>query len=103
MRWQSVFNRHSGSYVIYLSQILGVAAQRGDYRNAEARQQKIERRDFYSDSTTERTAISRIMNDAEGIRNSSARVGQILGSIVTETISVGVLFWINWQLTRRQL
>jgi subfamily B ATP-binding cassette protein MsbA len=40
------------------------------------------------------------MNDAEGIRNLvGTGLGQILGSIVTATIAVGVLFWINWQLT----
>src|SRR5688500_4802245 len=44
--------------------------------------------------------ISRIMNDAEGIRNLvGTGLGQILGSIVTATIALGVLFYLNWQLT----
>src|SRR5688500_15379526 len=44
--------------------------------------------------------ISRIMNDAEGIRNLvGTGLGQILGSLVTATIAIGVLFYLNWQLT----
>ena len=40
------------------------------------------------------------MNDAEGIRNLvGTGLGQIIGSIVTATIALGVLFWINWTLT----
>jgi subfamily B ATP-binding cassette protein MsbA len=40
------------------------------------------------------------MNDAEGIRNLvGTGLGQILGSIVTATIALGVLFYLNWALT----
>jgi ABC-type multidrug transport system fused ATPase/permease subunit len=40
------------------------------------------------------------MNDAEGIRNLvGTGLGQILGSVVTATIAIGVLFYLNWQLT----
>src|SRR5947199_7751019 len=40
------------------------------------------------------------MNDAEGIRNLvGTGLGQILGSVVTATIAIGVLFYINWVLT----
>src|SRR5687768_7369000 len=84
-----------------LSQILGVAAQRAITEMRKRVQQKIERLPIsYFDSTQSGQLISRIMNDAEGIRNLvGTGLGQILGSIVTATIAVGVLFWINWQLT----
>ena len=40
------------------------------------------------------------MNDAEGIRNLvGTGLGQILGSLVTAVIAIGVLFYLNWQLT----
>ncbi len=44
--------------------------------------------------------ISRIMNDAEGIRN---LVGtgfvQLLGGMISSVLALGVLFWLNWRLT----
>src|SRR5688572_28724985 len=84
-----------------LSQILGVAAQRAITEMRKRVQQKIERLPIsYFDSTQSGQLISRIMNDAEGIRNLvGTGLGQILGSIVTATIAVGVLFYLNWQLT----
>ncbi|HEX8370996.1 MAG TPA: ABC transporter ATP-binding protein [Pyrinomonadaceae bacterium] len=84
-----------------LSQILGVAAQRAITDMRKRVQRKIERLPIsYFDSTQSGQLISRIMNDAEGIRNLvGTGLGQILGSIVTATIAVGVLFYINWRLT----
>lgn len=84
-----------------LSQILGVAAQRAITDMRKRVQQKFERLPIsYFDSTQSGQLISRIMNDAEGIRNLvGTGLGQILGSIVTATIAVGVLFYINWRLT----
>jgi ABC-type multidrug transport system fused ATPase/permease subunit len=84
-----------------LSQILGVAAQRAITEMRKRVQQKIERLPIsYFDSTQSGQLISRIMNDAEGIRNLvGTGLGQILGSIVTATVALVVLFWINWQLT----
>src|SRR3954469_7609843 len=84
-----------------LSQILGVAAQ-GAITNMRKRvQAHIERLPIsYFDSTQSGQLISRIMNDAEGIRNLvGTGLGQILGSLVTAAIAIGVLFYINWQLT----
>lgn len=88
-----------------LSQILGVAAQRAITEMRKRVQQKIERLPIsYFDSTQSGQLISRIMSDAEGIRNLvGTGLGQILGSIVTATIAVGVLFWINWRLTSATL
>ena len=84
-----------------LSQILGVAAQLAITNMRMRVQRHIERLPIsYFDSTQSGQLISRIMNDAEGIRNLvGTGLGQILGSIVTATIAIGVLFWLNWQLT----
>ena len=84
-----------------LSQILGVAAQRAITEMRKNVQAHIERLPIsYFDSTQSGQLISRIMNDAEGIRNLvGTGLGQILGSIVTATIALGVLFYLNWQLT----
>src|SRR6202049_3785412 len=83
------------------SQVLGVAAQRAitDMRKAvEAHVMRLPIR--YFDSTKSGILISRIMTDAEGIRN---RVGsglvQLTGSIVTATFAVTALFYLNWRLT----
>ena len=84
-----------------LSQILGVAAQRAITEMRKNVQAHVERLPIsYFDSTQSGQLISRIMNDADGIRNLvGTGLGQILGSVVTATISIGVLFWINWRLT----
>ncbi len=84
-----------------LSQILGVAAQRAITDMRKRVQQRIERLPIsYFDSTQSGQLISRIMNDAEGIRNLvGTGLGQILGSVVTAVIAVVVLFYVNWQLT----
>ena len=84
-----------------LSQILGVAAQLAITNMRMRVQRHIERLPIsYFDSTQSGKLISRIMNDAEGIRNLvGTGLGQLLGSIVTATISIGVLFYLNWKLT----
>ncbi len=79
-----------------LSQILGVAAQLAITNMRMRVQQHIERLPIsYFDSTQSGQLISRIMNDAEGIRNLvGTGLGQILGSIVTAVIALGVLFYL---------
>lgn len=88
-----------------LSQILGVAAQRAITEMRKNVQAHIERLPIsYFDSTQSGQLISRIMNDAEGIRNLvGTGLGQILGSLVTATIAIGVLFYVNWRLTSATL
>ena len=88
-----------------LSQILGVAAQLAITNMRMRVQQRIERLPIsYFDSTQSGQLISRIMNDAEGIRNLvGTGLGQILGSLVTATIAIGVLFYVNWRLTSATL
>ena len=84
-----------------LSQVLGVAAQRAITEMRKRVQQRIERLPIsYFDSTQSGQLISRIMNDAEGIRNLvGTGLGQILGSVVTASIAIGVLMYLNWILT----
>src|SRR5207247_9518991 len=42
----------------------------------------------------------RIMTDAEGIRNLvGTGLVQLVGGLVTASIALGVLFWLNWKLT----
>ncbi len=84
-----------------LSQVLGIAAQRAVTdmrRRVEAHVLRLPIRQF--DSTQTGILISRIMTDAEGIRNLvGTGLVQLSGGLVTATIALGVLFWLNWQLT----
>ncbi len=90
-----------GTTSFALSQILGVAAQRAITEMRKRVQAHIERLPIsYFDSTQSGQLISRVMNDAEGIRNLvGTGLGQIIGGIVTAGIAVCVLFYLNWQLT----
>jgi ABC-type multidrug transport system fused ATPase/permease subunit len=84
-----------------LSQTLGVAAQRAitDMRKrVQARVMRLPVR--YFDSTQTGVLVSRIMNDAEGIRNLvGSGLVQLLGGLVTAAMGLTVLFWLNWRLT----
>ena len=83
------------------SQVLGVAAQRAitDMRkDVEAHVMRLPVR--YFDSTKTGILISRIMTDAEGIRNLvGTGLVQLTGSILTAMIALGILFYLNWKLT----
>jgi subfamily B ATP-binding cassette protein MsbA len=84
-----------------LSQILGVAAQRAITdmrRRVEEHVMRLPVR--YFDSTQTGVLISRVMNDAEGIRNLvGTGLVQLTGSIVTAILSIFILLYLNWQLT----
>jgi subfamily B ATP-binding cassette protein MsbA len=84
-----------------LSQVLGVAAQRAitDMRTrVHARVMHLPVR--YFDSTQTGALVSRIMTDAEGIRNLvGTGLVQLVGGLVTATMALFVLFWLNWRLT----
>jgi len=84
-----------------LSQVLGVAAQRAITEMRKKVQAQISRLPIsYFDSTQTGKLISRIMNDAEGIRNLvGTGLVQLAGSFVTAAVALGVLFWLNWRLT----
>ena len=90
-----------GATSFTLSQVLGVAAQRAITEMRKRVQAHIERLPIsYFDSTQSGQLISRIMNDAEGIRNLvGTGLVQLAGSILTALISVCVLFYLNWRLT----
>jgi len=84
-----------------LSQILGVAAQRAITEMRKSVQAFVLRLPIsYFDSTKTGILISRIMTDAEGIRNLvGTGLVQLLGGLVTAAIALAVLFWLNWKLT----
>src|SRR5438128_3107409 len=84
-----------------LSQILGVAAQRAitDMRRT-VQAYDLRLPISYFDSTKSGILISRIMTDAEGIRNLvGTGLVQLIGGLVTAAIALGVLFYLNWRLT----
>jgi subfamily B ATP-binding cassette protein MsbA len=84
-----------------LSQILGVAAQRAITEMRKSVQEHIERLPIrYFDSTQTGVLISRIMSDAEGIRNLvGSGLVQLVGGLFTAVIALAVLFYLNWRLT----
>ena len=84
-----------------LSQVLGVAAQRAITEMRKKVQAQIARLPVsYFDSTQTGKLISRIMNDAEGIRNLvGTGLVQLSGSFITAVVALCVLFWLNWRLT----
>jgi subfamily B ATP-binding cassette protein MsbA len=83
------------------SQILGVAAQRAITDMRKRVQAKVMRLPVrYFDSTQTGVLISRIMSDAEGIRNLvGTGLVQLAGGLVTTVLGLAVLFYINWKLT----
>jgi ABC-type multidrug transport system fused ATPase/permease subunit len=84
-----------------LSQVLGVAAQRAINDMRRSVQAHVERLPVaFFDSTKTGVLISRVMSDAEGIRNLvGTGLVQLAGGLVTAAIALGVLFYINWHLT----
>ncbi len=84
-----------------LSQIISVTAQRAITEMRRRVQAHVERLPIsYFDSTQSGVLISRIMTDAEGIRNLvGTGIVQLAGGLITAVIALGVLFWLNWQLT----
>jgi ABC-type multidrug transport system fused ATPase/permease subunit len=84
-----------------LSQILGVAAQRAITEMRKRIQAHIMRLPVrYFDSTQTGVLVSRIMSDAEGLRNLvGTGLVQLVGGMVTAVLGLGVLFYVNWRLT----
>jgi ABC-type multidrug transport system fused ATPase/permease subunit len=84
-----------------LSQVLGVAAQRAITEMRKSVQEHVARLPVrYFDSTQTGVLISRIMTDAEGIRNLvGTGIVQLVGGLVTALIALCVLFYLNWRLT----
>jgi subfamily B ATP-binding cassette protein MsbA len=84
-----------------LSQVVGVAAQRAITEMRKRVQAHVTRLPVrYFDSTQTGILISRIMTDAEGVRNLvGTGLVQLSGGIVTSVLALGVLLYLNWRLT----
>ncbi|MBI2423634.1 MAG: ABC transporter ATP-binding protein [Candidatus Hydrogenedentes bacterium] len=84
-----------------LSQVLGVAAQRAITEMRKSVQQHILRLPTsFFDSKKTGELVSRIMTDAEGIRNLvGTGLVQLTGGLLTAVVALGVLFYLNWQMT----
>jgi ABC-type multidrug transport system fused ATPase/permease subunit len=84
-----------------LAQVVSIAAQRAITEMRKRVQAHILRLPIsYFDSTKTGVLISRIMSDAEGVRNLvGTGLIQLLGSIMTALMAVIVLFYLNWKLT----
>src|SRR3954447_4452789 len=83
------------------SQVLGVAAQRAITEMRKDVEAHVMRLPIgYFDSTKSGVLISRIMSDAEGIRNLvGTGLVQLTGSLLTAFIALCVLLYLNWKLT----
>jgi len=84
-----------------LSQVVSVAAQRAIADMRRRVQAHVLRLPVsYFDSTKSGILISRIMTDAEGIRNLvGTGLIQLIGGLLTSALALGVLFYLNWGLT----
>ncbi len=84
-----------------LSQVVSIAAQQAiaDMR-MNVQKHVLHLPVSYFDSTKTGILISRIMSDAEGVRNLvGTGLIQLVGGLFTAVIGVGVLFALNWKLT----
>jgi ABC-type multidrug transport system fused ATPase/permease subunit len=83
------------------SRILGVAAQRAITEMRKRVQAHVMRLPVrYFDATQTGVLLSRIMSDAEGIRNLvGTGLVQLVGGIFTAVLGLGVLLYLNWRLT----
>lgn len=84
-----------------LSQVLGVAAQRAITDMRKQVMAHVSRLPVsYFDSTQTGVLISRIMTDAEGIRNLvGTGLVQLVGGVLTASLALAWLFFLNWRLT----
>ena len=84
-----------------LVRVLGIAAQRAITdmrRQIEEHVVRLPVRFF--DQTQTGILLSRVMNDADGIRNLvGTGLVQLVGGLLTAAIAMGVLFYTNWKLT----
>jgi len=89
----------AGSFA--LSQVISVTAQRAITdmrRRVMAHVTRLPVRFF--DSTQTGILVSRVMSDAEGIRNLvGTGIVQLVGGAFTAVLALGILFWLNWKMT----
>src|SRR5439155_19236601 len=83
-----------------LGQILGMAAQRSITDLRKRIQQHVQRLPIrFFDATKTGVLVSRVMNDAEGIRNLvGTGLLQLFGGFVTAAIATGILFYLSARL-----
>ncbi len=84
-----------------LAQLLGIAAQRliNDMRKA-VHDHVLRLPVSHFDATQSGVLISRIMTDAEGVRNLvGTGIVQLVGGVLTSLVGLSILFYLNWQLT----
>ncbi len=84
-----------------LSQVVSIAGQRAITNMRKRVQAQVLRLPVsYFDSTKTGIVISRVMTDAEGVRNVvGTGIIQLLGGLMTSAIAISVLFYLNWKLT----
>ncbi|MCB0719356.1 MAG: ABC transporter ATP-binding protein [Bacteroidetes bacterium] len=84
-----------------LSQIISVAAQEAIMDMRRRVQEHVTRLPIrFFDDTKSGVLISRIMTDAEGIRNLvGTGIIQLVGGLFSAALALGVLLYLNWQLT----
>lgn len=94
-----------GVTTFLLSQVISVTAQGAIMTMRERVQAHVTRLPVrYFDQHKTGELISRIMTDAEGIRNLiGTGIVQLLGGLLTATLALGALFWLNWKLTTATL
>ena len=84
-----------------LSQVVSIAAQHAIAEMRMSVQKHVLHLPVsYFDSTKTGVLISRVMTDAEGVRNLvGTGLIQLVGGLFTAVIGIGVLFALNWRLT----
>ena len=84
-----------------ISQVVSLAGQRAITKMRRTVQAKVLRLPVsFFDATQSGVLISRVMSDAEGVRNIiGTGVVQMLGGLVSVTLGIAGLFYINWHLT----
>ena len=89
----------AGSFA--LSQVISITAQRAITDMRRRVMEHVTRLPVrYFDSTQTGILISRVMTDAEGIRNLvGTGLVQLVGGAFTAVFAVVALLWLNWQLT----
>lgn len=84
-----------------LTMLLGIAAQRSITDLRKQVQQHITRLPVsYFDSVKSGELISRVMTDAEGVRNLvGSGLVQLIGGLFTASLAMAALLYLNWRLT----
>jgi ABC-type multidrug transport system fused ATPase/permease subunit len=84
-----------------LSQLLGIAAQRSITEMRRRVQRHVGRLSIsYFEHTKTGALLSRVMNDAEGLRNLvGTGLVEVVGGMMTAVLALGILFWFNARLT----